>query len=199
MLELGFAQNSVFDLQGIDLNMDHSQNISAYSSLFASANFENLCLFLYLHVNCSGDLTSNIFNVFPSLGNLFMSSGRQVEAQACLLLVNKLIFDVLLARKELTPTTLGEQIGSSRKKKKKQPPENWMSIDYPSPDPWISVLGEGIQVEKNVISLYVQREPSPPLQLNYTFLLSQTSHDAYPHAFLCLSLLLHFYKYRKAF
>lgn len=74
-----------------------------------------------------------------------------------------------------------------------------MSIDYPSPDPWISVLGEGIQVEKNVISLYVQREPSPPLQLNYTFLLSQTSHDAYPHAFLCLSLLLHFYKYRKAF
>lgn len=29
LLELGFAQNSVFDLQGIDLNMDHSQNILA--------------------------------------------------------------------------------------------------------------------------------------------------------------------------
>ena len=36
MLEFGFAQNSVFDLQGIDLNMDRSQNILAYSSLFAS-------------------------------------------------------------------------------------------------------------------------------------------------------------------
>lgn len=52
-----------------------------------------------------------------------------------------------------------------------------MSVDYPSADPWIRVLGEGIQVEKNVIALYVQEEPSPPLQLNYTFLLSQTSHD----------------------
>lgn len=27
MLESGFAQNSVFDLQGINLNMDYSQNI----------------------------------------------------------------------------------------------------------------------------------------------------------------------------
>lgn len=68
-----------------------------------------------------------------------------------------------------------------------------MLVDYPSPDPWISVLAEGIQVEKNVISLYVQGEPSPPLQLNYTSLLSQLSHDAYPYAFLHLSLLLHFY------
>lgn len=73
--------------------------------------------------------------------------------------------------KELTPTPLSEQIGSSRKKKKKIP-ENRMSVDYPSPDPWISVLGGGIQVEKNVISLYVQGEASAPLQLNYTFLLS---------------------------
>lgn len=29
LLELGFAQNSVCDLQGIDLSMDHSQNILA--------------------------------------------------------------------------------------------------------------------------------------------------------------------------
>lgn len=72
-------------------------------------------------------------------------------------------------------------------------PENWMSVDYPFPDPWISVLGEGIQVEKNVISLYVQGEPTTPLQLNYTSLLLQPSHDAYPYAFPLLSLLLHFY------
>lgn len=52
-----------------------------------------------------------------------------------------------------------------------------MSVDYPSADPWISVLGEGIQVEKNVIALYVKEEASPPLQHNYTFLLSQISHD----------------------
>lgn len=89
MLELGFAQNSVFDLQGIDLNMDQSQNIVA-SSLSASANFESL--FIYLHINCSNDLTS-IFNVLPRLWILFMSSGRQVESWACLLLVNKLIFN----------------------------------------------------------------------------------------------------------
>jgi len=56
VLELGFAQNSVFDLQGRELNTDHSKNLLAYSSLFAIANFECLCLFLYLHVNCSGDL-----------------------------------------------------------------------------------------------------------------------------------------------
>lgn len=47
-----------------------------------------------------------------------------------------------------------------------------MSVDYPSPDPWISVLGGGIQVKRNVISLYVQGEASAPLQLNYRFLLS---------------------------
>lgn len=29
MWESGFAQNSVFDLQGMDLNMDYSQNILA--------------------------------------------------------------------------------------------------------------------------------------------------------------------------
>lgn len=78
---MGFAQNSVFDLQGIDLNMDHSQNILAYSSLFTSANFESL--FLYLTLNFSGDLSSNTFNVLLSLGNLLMSPGRQEEAQAC--------------------------------------------------------------------------------------------------------------------
>lgn len=85
---------------------------------------------------------------------------------------------------------LSEQIVPSRKK---NIPENWMSVDYPFPDPWISVLGEGIQVEKNVISLYVQGEHTPPLQLNYISLLLQPSHDAYPYAFLHLSLLLHFY------
>lgn len=90
---------------------------------------------------------------------------------------------------------LNEQIGSSNKKKKI--PENWVLVDY-SPDPWISVLGEGIQVEKNVISLYEQGKPSLSLQLTYTFLLSQTSHVACPHAFLDLSLLLQFYKYWKA-
>lgn len=68
-----------------------------------------------------------------------------------------------------------------------------MSVDYPFPDPWISVLGEGIQVEKYVISLYVQGDCIPPLQLNYTSLLLQPSSDVYPYAFLHLSLLLHFY------
>lgn len=198
LLELGFAQNSAFDLQGTDLNMYHSQNILAYPSLFASANFESLRMFLYLRVNCSGDLTSNIFNVLPSLGNLFMSSGRQVEAQACLLLVNKLIFNPWGPFSQERVNTHTSQWTNWIIQEKENILENWMSVDYSPQDPWISVLGKGIQVEKNVISLDVQGEPSPPPQLNYTFLLSQTSHDAYLHAFLRLSLLLHFYKYWKA-
>lgn len=76
MLELGFAHNSILDLQGIDLNNNHSQNILAYSSLFTSANFESQHLFLYLYANCSSYLSSNVFNVLPSLGNLVMSSVR---------------------------------------------------------------------------------------------------------------------------
>lgn len=48
MLVLGFAQNSVFDLQGIDLNMDHSQNISAYSSLLQLILRTCACSFAYM-------------------------------------------------------------------------------------------------------------------------------------------------------
>lgn len=44
LLELGFAQNSVYDLQGIDPNMDQSQNILFQSSLIASANSKSPCL-----------------------------------------------------------------------------------------------------------------------------------------------------------
>lgn len=63
MLELGFAHNSVFNLQGIDLNNNHTQNVLACSSLFASANFESQHLLLYLYANCSSDLPSNVLNV----------------------------------------------------------------------------------------------------------------------------------------
>lgn len=93
MIELGFAQNSVFDLQGIELNMDHSQNSLAYPFLFASGNFESLHFFLYQYANSSGDLSSSVFNVLPSLGHLFMSLEGQMEAKARLLLVNKLTFN----------------------------------------------------------------------------------------------------------
>lgn len=93
MLGLGFAHNSIFDLQGGDLNNNHSKNVLAYSSLFASANFESQHLFLYLCANCSSDLPSNVLNVLPGLGNLVMSSVRQVETQACSLLMNKPVFN----------------------------------------------------------------------------------------------------------
>lgn len=69
MLELGFAHNSIFDLQGIDVNNNHSQNVLAYSSpFFASANFESQHLFLYLYANCSSNLPSNVLNVLLGWG-----------------------------------------------------------------------------------------------------------------------------------
>lgn len=68
VLELGFAHNSIFDLQGIDVNNNHSQNVLAYSSPFASANFESQHLFLYLYANCSSNLPSNVLNVLLGWG-----------------------------------------------------------------------------------------------------------------------------------
>lgn len=93
MLELGFAHNSIFEIQGIDLNNNHSKNVLAYSSLFTSANFESYHWFLYLYANCSSDLPSNVLNILPGLGNLVVPLLRQVETQACSLLMNKPIFN----------------------------------------------------------------------------------------------------------
>ena len=51
--------------------------------------------------------------------------------------------------------------------KKKILLENWMVVDYSPSDLWISVCGEGIQVEKNVISLYLRAVLALSHHLNY--------------------------------